>query len=68
MLASSRLDLNINQNRNNETRNDENFEDGDFPALKSAYDRRAPTHHSLFFSLVNQKFLPIDLNSLVLCE
>ena len=43
--AFSRLDLNINQNRNHEIRNDEDFEDSDFPALKPEYDRRTPTHH-----------------------
>ena len=31
MLASSRVDLNIDKNRNDETRNVENFEDRDFP-------------------------------------
>ena len=31
MSASGRLDLNINQDRKDETRNEENFEDGDFP-------------------------------------
>ena len=35
MLASSQLGLNTNQDRNDETRNEENFEDGDFPALRS---------------------------------
>ena len=30
--ASSRVDLNIEQNRNDDTRNVENFEDGDFLA------------------------------------
>ena len=34
-LASSRLDLNIDQDRIDETRDDENFEDGDFPALST---------------------------------
>ena len=46
MSASSRLDLNINQDKNDETRNEENFEDGDFPALRPSYDRRAQAHHS----------------------
>ena len=32
MSASSRLDLNTNQDRKDETRNEENFEDGNFPA------------------------------------
>ena len=45
MSDSCRLDLNTNQERNDETRNEENFEDGDFPALRPNYDRRAPAHH-----------------------
>ena len=51
MSASSRLDLNTNQNRNDEIRNEEDFEDGDFPALRPKYDRRAPTHHSCIFEV-----------------
>ena len=46
MSTSSRLDLNTNQDRNDGTR-DKDFEDGDFPALRHSYDRRAPTHHNL---------------------
>ena len=42
MSASSRLDL----NRTNETRIEEKFEDGDFPALRPSYDRRAQTNHN----------------------
>ena len=30
---------------NDATQNSENIEDGDFPALKSNYDRQSPTHH-----------------------
>ena len=45
MSASSRLDVNIHQNRIDETRDIEYFEDGDFPALRPNYDRRAHTHH-----------------------
>ena len=41
MSASSRLHLNTNQDRNDETRNEENFKDGDFPALRPNCDRRA---------------------------
>ena len=44
--ASGRLELNIDQNRIIETRDIENFEDGDFPALKPNYDRRTHTHQS----------------------
>ena len=47
MSASSPLDLNTNQDRNVETRNEENFEDGDFSVLRPNYDRRAHTHRSI---------------------
>ena len=44
--ASSRLHLDNESNSNNETRNDEDFEDSDFPASKPTdYDRRAHVHH-----------------------
>ena len=33
--ASSWVDSNIDQDRNDETRNVENFEDGDFPGVES---------------------------------
>ena len=46
MSASSGLDINTNQNRNDETSNEEDFEDDEFPALRPSYDRRAPTRHS----------------------
>ena len=46
MSAYSRLDLNINQDRDDETRSVENFEDGDFPALRPNCDRRPHAHHS----------------------
>ena len=46
MSASSRLDLNTSQNRNDETRNEENFDDGGFLTFRPSYDRRVPTHHS----------------------
>ena len=46
MSASSRLDLNTNH----ETRTEENFGDGDFPALRLKYDRRPQAHHSVFWS------------------
>ena len=44
--VSSRLDLSIDQDRNDETCNDNNFEDGDFPTLNPIYDWRAHTHHN----------------------
>ena len=43
MTASSRTDLNINLIRNDETRNYEDFKDGDFPALKPNFDRQMHT-------------------------
>ena len=46
MSASSRLDLNMEQDKIDENRNIENFEDGDFPALRHSCDRRAHTHHT----------------------
>ena len=45
MSASCRLDLNTNQDKNDETRNEENFEDGDCPALGLNCDQRAYAHH-----------------------
>ena len=45
MSASSRLDLDNELNRIDETRNDVDFEDGDFPALKPNYDWREHAHH-----------------------
>ena len=50
--ASSRLDLNIDQERIDETRDNENFEDGDFLAIRHNYDRQAHAHHSqiIFFT------------------
>ena len=46
MSTSSRLDLNIDYGRIDETRHVENFEDGDFSALKHNYDRRVHAHHN----------------------
>ena len=45
MSASSRLTLNTNQNRIDETRNGEDFEGSEFSALRPSYDRRILTHH-----------------------
>ena len=42
MSAFSRSDLNTNQNRYDETRSEEDFEDGDFPALRSSYTDGSP--------------------------
>ena len=44
--ASSRLDLNIKQDELDETRDIDKSEDGDFPATKLNYDRRAHAHHN----------------------
>ena len=52
MSASSRLDLKIEQDRIDETRDIENFEDGDFPAVRPNYDRGAHVHHTLLDSQV----------------
>ena len=46
MSASSRLDLNIDQDSIDETRDIENLKDDNFPALKPNYDRKAHTHHT----------------------
>ena len=51
MSASSRLDWGNELNRNDETRNNEDFGDGDFPAFRPNYDRRAHANHSLIFSV-----------------
>ena len=42
----SRLDLNIDHYRIDETRDIESFEDGDFPALRLNNYRQAHAHHS----------------------
>ena len=46
MMASSRTDLNINRNRNDEARFSENFEDGDFLVLWSNYELQTHAHHN----------------------
>ena len=46
ILASSRLDSNIEQEKNDENRNAGNFEDEDFPVLRLNYNRRALAHHN----------------------
>ena len=43
--ASSRLDLNIDQDIIDETRDIDNSEDGDFPATRLSYDQRAEAHY-----------------------
>ena len=44
--ASSWLDINLDQDRIDETRDIEIFEDGNFPALRPNYGRQAYTHHN----------------------
>ena len=46
MSASSLLDLHIDQDRNYETLNVENFEDGNFPASRSSHDRQMHAHQN----------------------
>ena len=44
MRASSRARLNIDQDRNDESRNFENLEDGDLPKFRSNDHRQSHTH------------------------
>ena len=46
MSASSRLDLDNEINRNDETCYNEDFKDDDLPALRPNYDRRTHAHHT----------------------
>ena len=46
MPASNRLDLDNDINRNDETRSNEDFDEGDFLALRPHHDRRAHAYHS----------------------
>ena len=49
MTASSRIDLSINHDWNDETRDSKNFEDGDFPVLKSIMtSKRTPITKKYF--------------------
>ena len=57
--ASSRLDLNIDQDSIDETRDIENIEDGDFLELIRNYDRQAHAHHN---------WMIINSVSLIECE
>ena len=47
-LAFSYLDLNIDQDRIDESRDIEKFEGGDFPSLRPNYNQQAQTHHTVF--------------------
>ena len=44
--ASSRLDLNFEQDEIDESPDIDKFDDGDFPATRLNYDRRAHIHHN----------------------
>ena len=55
--ASSRLDLDAELNRNDESRNNVDFEDGDFPALKHNYDRREHAHHRKLVHFTQFQFI-----------
>ena len=61
LTASSRTDLIINQDRNDETRNSKNSEDGDFPAVNFNYDRKTQTHHNVFSTLIANLFHKIGI-------
>ena len=47
--ASSRADLNIDQDGNDETCSVEHFEDGDVLTLRPNYERQSHTHHRLLW-------------------
>ena len=68
MSASSRLDLNIDQDRIDETRDFENFEDGYIPALRPNYDLRAQAHHKYCFDLplvcIIESFFGSDISTM----
>ena len=55
MSASSRYDLGDELDRNDETRNDVDLDDGDFPALKHNYDQREHAHHSTLTVLLHER-------------
>ena len=63
MWASSRLELDEELNRNDETRNDVDSEDGDFPALKHSYDRREHAHYNLSENSRNSNVLRFHIFS-----
>ena len=57
--AASRIDLNVDQDRNDETRKVKNFKDGDFSALRYNYERQAHAHHkwTLDMKIWNEDFM-----------
>ena len=56
--VSSRLDLDNKLDGNVETSVDEDFEDGEFPALKPHYNRRAHAHHMVTGHIAPQNSVP----------
>ena len=66
--ASSRLDLNTNQDRNDETRNEKNFEDGDLPALRPNFDQRAQSRHKCFKIIGRETTLEKSRNFVVILK
>ena len=61
MSASSRLELNTNQDRNGETHKEENFEDGDFPALGLNHGRTGQSHHMMTWHIIPHSSFPEHL-------
>ena len=52
------MDLQKELNRKDDTCNDVDFEDGDFPALQSDYDRRQHAHHMVTGLNAQHKSVP----------
>ena len=66
MLAPRRVDLNMDQAKYVETRNIENFEDDDFPAMRLNSDRQGHAHHTYLngkkISVHEKKWFPLFLS------
>ena len=58
MSVYSRLDLNADQERVDETRKVKHFEDGDFSALRPNYNRRALARHIVTEQNAPQNSIP----------
>ena len=58
MSTFNRLDLNIDQDRIDVTRDSENFEDDDFPRSRPNYDRQAQAHHMVRGHTAPQNTIP----------
>ena len=61
MTATSRTDLNVDQDENDEIRDVENFEDGDIAASRPNFDRQLHTHHKHVY--VEQRKVTLCPNS-----